>query len=97
MSDSNPKCCVITVHGVNTKGEWQEEVAEALKIFFKFEPIKYNRYRWFCGTELVLNPFIWLTLGTAFGSVRCGGLGEKCGCNLGLYSGDSSAVAGGCR
>jgi len=56
---------VITVHGVNTKGEWQEEVAEALRVFFDFAPIKYDHYRWFHGTELVLNPFVWLPLGLA--------------------------------
>ncbi|HEX3104948.1 MAG TPA: hypothetical protein VHQ22_10890 [Terriglobales bacterium] len=62
-SDSNNKFRVITVHGVNSKGEWQEEVATALSVFFDFEPIKYNDYRWFFGTELVLNPFVWLPFG----------------------------------
>jgi hypothetical protein len=66
MSESNSgqKFRVITVHGVNSKGEWQEEVATALGLFFNFEPIKYNHYRWFFGTELVLCPFVWLPLGT---------------------------------
>jgi general stress protein CsbA len=62
-SDSTNKFRVITVHGVNSKGEWQEEVATALSVFFDFEPIKYNDYRWFFGTELVLNPFVWLPFG----------------------------------
>ena len=61
---SGQKFRVITVHGVNSKGEWQEEVAKALGLFFNFEPIKYNHYRWFLGTELVLCPFVWLPLGT---------------------------------
>jgi hypothetical protein len=60
---SAQKFRVITVHGVNTKGVWQEEVAKALRVFFDFEPIKYNHYRWFHGTELVLSPFVWLPLG----------------------------------
>lgn len=62
-SDPTQKFRVITVHGVNSKGEWQEEVAKALGVFFNFEAIKYNHYRWFRGTELVLNPFAWLPLG----------------------------------
>jgi hypothetical protein len=49
---------------VNSKGEWQEEVAKALALFFNFEPIKYNHYRRFCGSELVLCPFVWLPLCT---------------------------------
>src|SRR6266853_415879 len=64
VNDSTQKFRVITIHGVNSKGEWQEDVAKALGVFFNFEPIKYNHYRWFCGTELVLNPFFWLPLGT---------------------------------
>ena len=63
QSSSANKFRVITVHGVNSKGKWQEEVAEALKVFFDFEPIKYNHYRWFFGTELVFNPFVWSILG----------------------------------
>jgi hypothetical protein len=62
--DSSQKFRVITVHGVNSKGEWQEEVAKALALFFNFEPIKYSHYRRFCGTELVLCPFVWLPLCT---------------------------------
>lgn len=65
MPEPSRKFRVITVHGVNTRGEWQEEVASALKMFFDFEPIKYNSYRWFRGTELVLNPFVWILLGLA--------------------------------
>ena len=30
---------LITVHGVNSKSEWQEEVAKGLALFFSFEPI----------------------------------------------------------
>jgi len=63
QSSSANKFRVITVHGVNSNGKWQEEVAEALKVFFNFEPIKYNHYRFFFGTELVFNPFVWSTLG----------------------------------
>lgn len=74
MSDSQQKFRVITVHGVNTNGAWQEEVADALKVFFKFEAIKYNHYRWFCGTELVLNPFLWLPLGAALTVLLAKGL-----------------------
>jgi len=62
-SSSGNKFRVITIHGVNSKGEWQEEVANALGVFFDFDPIKYNHYRWFFGTELVLNPFVWTSLG----------------------------------
>jgi hypothetical protein len=57
---SAQKFRVITVHGVNSKGEWQEEVARALGLFFNFEPIKYNHYRWFFGTELLLCPIVWV-------------------------------------
>lgn len=64
MTETNPsqKFRVITVHGVNSNGEWQEIVSKALGPFFTFEPIKYNHYRWFFGTELVFNPFVWLPL-----------------------------------
>jgi len=65
VSNSTRKFRVITVHGVNTKGEWQEEVAAALKVFFDFDPIKYDHYRRFHGTELVFNPFVWIPLGVA--------------------------------
>jgi hypothetical protein len=56
---------IITIHGVNSKGDWQEEVAAALGVFFTFEPIKYNHYRWLFGTELLFNPFMWIPLGVA--------------------------------
>ena len=65
-SRSAQKFRVITVHGVNSKGEWQEEVAQALGLFFHFEPIKYNHYRWFFGTELAFCPIVWLPLGVLF-------------------------------
>jgi hypothetical protein len=65
-NSSSQKIRVITVHGVNSEGEWQEEVAKALGVFFTFEPIKYNHYRWFFGTELVLCPLVWLPLSAIF-------------------------------
>lgn len=65
MTAPSRKFRIVTVHGVNTRGEWQEEVADALKMFFDFEPIKYNQYRWFRGTELVLCPLVWIPLGLA--------------------------------
>ena len=62
-SEEVDKPRIITIHGVNSKGEWQEDVAKALDVFFKFDPIKYNHYRWLRGTELVCNPFVWIPLG----------------------------------
>jgi hypothetical protein len=65
VSESEPisKHRVITVHGVNSNGAWQEEVKAALGVFFDFEPIKYNHYRFCFGTEVGFNPFVWLPLG----------------------------------
>ena len=88
---SGQKFRVITVHGVNSKGEWQEEVAKALGLFFNFEPIKYNHYRWFFGTELVLCPFVWLPLGTLLARCHSRGLGPWRSWNLSLDSGYFSA------
>lgn len=63
-SEDAEKPRIITIHGVNSKGKWQEEIAKSLGVFFKFDPIKYNHYRWLWGTELVLNPFVWIPLGS---------------------------------
>lgn len=60
------KRSVITLHGINSDGKWQEEVDEALGVLFDFKPIKYNHYRWFRGTELLFCPFVWPPLTALF-------------------------------
>lgn len=66
MAENEPirKQRIVTIHGVNSKGAWQEEVEQALGMLFDFDPIKYNFYRWFFGTELLFNPFVWPPLAT---------------------------------
>jgi pimeloyl-ACP methyl ester carboxylesterase len=51
---------VVTIHGVNSDGGWQEEVAKTLGSLFEFVPVKYNHYRWFFGSELLFCPFVWI-------------------------------------
>jgi len=51
---------VVTIHGVNSDGSWQEDVAKTLGALFEFIPVKYNHYRWFLGSELLLCPFVWI-------------------------------------
>jgi hypothetical protein len=64
---SNPadswKPRVITVHGVGVlgfSGAWQQDVANTLGEHFLFDPIRHSFYRFLAGTELVLEPLIWL-------------------------------------
>jgi hypothetical protein len=61
---------VVTIHGVNSNGPWQEDLAKTLGALFEFVPVKYNYYRWFFGSELLFCPFVWipsiLCVGVAF-------------------------------
>jgi pimeloyl-ACP methyl ester carboxylesterase len=53
---------VVTIHGVNSHGPWQEDVAKTLGALFEFIPVKYNHYRWFFGSELLFCPLVWMPL-----------------------------------
>src|SRR5689334_18491935 len=53
---------LITIHGINTKGEWQEDVGEVLGPHFECSSIKYPDYRWFGETKILLEPRV-LVLG----------------------------------
>ena len=41
-----PKKQLVTIHGINTEGLWQEEITAVLSPHFKCVPYKYRSYRW---------------------------------------------------
>jgi hypothetical protein len=48
---------VVTIHGVNTDGDWQDSVEQILKFHFRCENYKYRTYR-YCGALLIfLGPW----------------------------------------
>jgi hypothetical protein len=64
-SSDSLKPRVITVHGVGVfgfSGAWQKQIANTLGEHFRFDPIRHNYYRLLAGSELVLEPLIWLFL-----------------------------------
>lgn len=63
------KQIIITVHGINTKGRWQEEVKEVLEPHFICKSIKYWHYRFFGIPDLFFDLWgILIIIGTiAFG------------------------------
>jgi hypothetical protein len=50
------KTLVITVHGINSDGKWQEQVEYALHPFFEFAHIKYDDYKFRGEVKLLLGP-----------------------------------------
>lgn len=38
---------VVSIHGLNTKGDWQENVSSGLEPHFSFDIPKYTFFRWF--------------------------------------------------
>lgn len=51
-----PKPLIITVHGINSGGEWQEQLEYALHPHFEFAHIKYDEYRFRGETKLLVGP-----------------------------------------
>lgn len=51
-----PKPLIITVHGINSDGEWQERLEYALHPHFDFAHIKYDEYRFRGETKLLIGP-----------------------------------------
>lgn len=49
---------VLTVHGISTRGEWQQTIVPILAPFFDSKAIRYRHYRWFGGLKLVIEPWI---------------------------------------
>jgi hypothetical protein len=54
---------VLTIHGIETSGAWQEELARVFACHFDCIPIKYSQYRWFGPLELILEPYVLAGLG----------------------------------
>jgi pimeloyl-ACP methyl ester carboxylesterase len=58
------KPLVVSVHGINSKGAWQEGVESVLGPFFRCVSVKYPYYRPLGAFKLILEPWIfWLTAG----------------------------------
>jgi hypothetical protein len=51
---------VITIHGINTRGQWQESIKAVLEPHFECISIKYDEYRWFGETKILLDPFVFM-------------------------------------
>ena len=60
------KRLVVTIHGINTKGEWQDRLKKWLGGHFEFKSVQYPHYRWFGATKLVLEPWILLFIPVIF-------------------------------
>lgn len=49
---------VITIHGIATKGTWQEQIGTAFAPHFDCLPVKYPQYRWLGALKLLQEPII---------------------------------------
>jgi len=49
---------VLTIHGINTAGKWQEDIEPVLRPFFEPVRVRYRHYRWLGGLKLVLEPWV---------------------------------------
>jgi pimeloyl-ACP methyl ester carboxylesterase len=54
---------VLTIHGIESSGDWQEDVARAFAPHFECKTIKYPHYRWLGPVKLLLEPSVLLFLG----------------------------------
>ncbi len=54
---------ILTIHGIETSGDWQEDVARAFAPHFDCKTIKYPHYRWLGPLKLLVEPYILLLLG----------------------------------
>ena len=57
---------VLFVHGINSDGSWQNEVARVLRPHFEPVPIKYAHYRRLGALKLVLDPWVGIVLAPGF-------------------------------
>ena len=55
---------VVTIHGINSAGDWQEQLKGVLEPHFSCLTVKYPHYRRFGALKLVLEP--WVLFGGAF-------------------------------
>lgn len=55
---------VLTIHGIETSGDWQEDIARAFAPHFACKTIKYPHYRWLGPVKLLLEPYVLVVLGT---------------------------------
>jgi pimeloyl-ACP methyl ester carboxylesterase len=55
MSDYRRVIC--TLHGINTEGPWQREIAQELEPHFRCIPLKYPQFRWL-GWPKILHPLL---------------------------------------
>lgn len=60
---------ILTVHGINTDGKWQEDVKFVLEPHFQCKAVRYPHYRRFGALKLILEPWV---LALAVGSVLLG-------------------------
>src|SRR5438552_2261476 len=54
---------VLMVHGIWTKGAWQEDVAWVYAPHFDCIVIKYPYYRWLGPLNLILEPYVLIVIG----------------------------------
>jgi pimeloyl-ACP methyl ester carboxylesterase len=47
---------LVSIHGIRTCGDWQEQIAPILRPHFRYIGIKYSHYRTFGGLKLVFDP-----------------------------------------
>jgi len=60
---------VLTIHGIQTSGDWQEDVARAFAPHFACKTIKYPHYRWLGPVKLLLEPYVFVVLGAIAATV----------------------------
>jgi len=63
-SESTIRERVLTIHGIESSGDWQEDVARTFAPHFACKTIKYPHYRWLGPLKLLLEPFVFFILGT---------------------------------
>lgn len=62
-SDVATRPRVLTIHGIESSGDWQEDIARAFAPHFACKTIKYPHYRWLGPLKLLLEPYVLLFLG----------------------------------
>jgi len=81
---------VITIHGINTLGPWQEDIGRILECHFRHVPIKHKKYRRLGALKLVSDPWViliggflwWVAAHLGFGVNILGAAGALVACGF---------------
>src|SRR5436190_15428213 len=60
MMKQKEKQIILTIHGIDTDGQWQETIKHVLEPHFNCQSITYRHYRCFGALKLLMEPWVLL-------------------------------------